>query len=44
MVRKKDNTIAKGKPRKTSATEGSRAKFPRHSVVKALRIPKAIIE
>jgi len=41
---KKENTIAKRKTRKPAAAEGSRAKFPRHSVVKALRIPKAIIE
>jgi len=41
---KKENTIAKRKTRKPTVAEGSRAKFPRHSVVKALRIPKAIIE
>lgn len=41
---KKENTIAKRKTHKPSVAEGSRAKFPRHSVVKALRIPKAIIE
>ena len=41
---KKENTIAKRKTRKPTVAEGARAKFPRHSVVKALRIPKAIIE
>ena len=41
---KKVNTIAKRKTHKPTLAEGSRAKFPRHSVVKALRIPKAIIE
>lgn len=41
---KKDNTIAKRNTRKPTVAEGGRAKFPRHSVVKALRIPKAIIE
>lgn len=42
MVKK--NTTAKKKASKPTGTEGLRAKFPRHSVVKALRIPKAIIE
>ena len=39
---KKENTVAKRKTRKPTVAEGSRAKFPRHSVVKALRIPKAM--
>src|SRR5437016_4803614 len=39
------NTMAKRKPTKASQrTKGTRAKYPRHSIEKALRIPKAILE
>ena len=44
MPKKKLAHAAKAMKTKTAAADGTRAKFPRHSVVKALRIPRAIID
>ena len=44
MPKKRVARRAEAKPGKVATLDGARAKFPRHSVVKALRIPKAIIE
>jgi hypothetical protein len=44
VPKKKSVSSAKSKPPKSTALEATRAKFPRHSVVRALRIPKAIID
>lgn len=40
----KKTAAKKSAPRKTVAVATNRAKFPRHSVSKALRIPRAILE
>lgn len=45
MAKKKTVTLAKKPASHKTATAGnSKAKFPRHSVTKALRIPRAILE
>ncbi len=45
IVRKKKAKQRKGKAnRRQVAKDGARAKFPRHSLTKALRVPRAILE
>jgi hypothetical protein len=44
MAKKKAAAAKKPPARKAKDTEAGRAKFPRHSVTKALRVPRAILE
>lgn len=44
VVKKKPNAIKKPRAAKPTLPAGSKAKFPRHSVAKAIRIPQAILD
>lgn len=44
MVKKTPNAIKKPRAAKPALPAGSKAKFPRHSVAKAIRIPQAILD
>lgn len=44
VVKKKPNAIKKRRAAKPALPAGSKAKFPRHSVAKAIRIPQAILD
>ena len=44
MIKKKTNLIKKPRAAKPGLPAGSKAKFPRHSVAKAIRIPQAILD
>lgn len=44
VVKKKPNAIRKPRAAKPALPAGSKAKFPRHSVAKAIRIPQAILD
>jgi hypothetical protein len=44
VVKKKTNAVKKPSSVKRALPAGSKAKFPRHSVAKAIRIPQAILD